>query len=114
MRRSSIGLLLAAFMLSFSVSGCGPEATSQDLESASQEIRGGEVDSGDLAVGLLFSHNGSRVTESCSGSLIAPNVILTAGHCYDTNVMDAFYVGQGVAVAGGDMDWEKATINMRR
>jgi MYXO-CTERM domain-containing protein len=114
MRRSSIGLLLAAFTLLFSVSGCGPEATSEDLASStSEEIRGGEVDSGDLAVGLLFSHNGTRVTESCSGSLVAPNVILTAGHCFDTNVMDAFYVGQGVAVAGGDMDWQKATVNMR-
>src|SRR5262245_37111397 len=107
MRRS----FCAAFTLPFVIAGCGAESTSVDpVESTAQDIRVGEVDNGDLAVGLLFSHNGSRVTESCSGSLIAPNVILTAGHCFDTNVMDAFYVGQGVAVAGGDQDWEKATV----
>jgi Trypsin len=113
MRRSSKDLFLAAFTVL--ACGCGADAASPSaVESSSQEIRGGTVDSGDLAVGLLFSHTGMRVNESCSGSLIAPNVILTAGHCFDTNVMDAFYVGQGVAVAGGDMDWEKASVNMRR
>jgi V8-like Glu-specific endopeptidase len=54
----------------------------------------------------LFSHTGTHVNESCTGTLIAPNVVLSAGHCFDTNIMDAFYLGQGVAVQSGDTDWE--------
>ena len=86
----------------FAVSGCSSEGPA--LEAAGrieQPMSGGQVDSGDPAVGLLFSHTGTHVNESCTGSLIAPNVVLTAGHCFDTNLMDAFYLGQGVAVQSG-------------
>ena len=54
--------------------------------SVAQPMSGGQVDSADQAVGLLFSHTGTHVNESCTGSLIAPSVILTAGHCFDTNI----------------------------
>jgi hypothetical protein len=77
-------------------------------------IAAGMTQTGYPAVGMLFSHTGTHVNESCSGTLIAASVVLTAGHCFDTNPMDAFYLGQGTAVAGGDTDWEKATVGMRR
>src|SRR6185436_7106655 len=95
--------------------GCGAQSsTPEPTEQTQQAMSGGQVDSGDPAVGILFSHTGTHVNESCTGTLIAPNVVLTAGHCFDTNIMDAFYLGQGVAVQSGDTDWEKATVNMRR
>jgi hypothetical protein len=97
------------------------------------------VDGADLAVGLLFSHGPPGyqpantkplpsgvpwVNESCTGELIAPDVVLTAGHCFDVAQgeedlnpkvrMDSFYVGQGVAIESGDDDWEPATANMQK
>ena len=40
------------------------------------EIVGGSIDRGDNAVAFVSFKNGY-----CTGTLIAPNVILTAGHC---------------------------------
>jgi hypothetical protein len=105
----------AAAFVCLVLGGCGAQSSSpESIESTEQPMSGGQVDSGDPAVGILFSHTGTHVNESCTGTLIAPNVVLTAGHCFDTNIMDAFYLGQGVAVQSGDTDWEKATVNMRR
>jgi uncharacterized protein (TIGR03382 family) len=46
--------------------------------SAHQAITGGTTDSGDPAVVALVDSAG---TERCSGTLVAPKAILTAGHC---------------------------------
>jgi MYXO-CTERM domain-containing protein len=44
-------------------------------------VQGGYVDSTDTGVvGLIIDH-GSSGTSSCSGSLVAPNVVITARHC---------------------------------
>lgn len=67
----------------------GPEAARAD-----GEIRGGEVEKGHPAVGLLVFASGGI----CSGTLIAPDVVLTAGHCVDEGkIPEAFYTGQGRA-----------------
>lgn len=96
------------------------------------------MDGTDLAVGLLFSHGPPGwqpanttplpagvpwVNESCTGNLIAPDIVLTAGHCFDVAQgemdanpsvrMDTFYVGQGVALPNGDDDWQPAAANMK-
>jgi Trypsin len=55
-------------------------------------IEGGEIDTADPAVGLLVYKDGN----SCTGSLIAPTVVLTAGHCV-VHALDGFYTQGGTS-----------------
>jgi hypothetical protein len=84
MRTMMLALFLAA--------GCGaaddPSALDEDA------IQGGRRDGADPAVGLVWFAGGGF----CSGSLIAPDVVLTAGHCVQQRVA-AFYTGPGEATA---------------
>jgi Trypsin len=130
---------LVAGWLCASMSGCSSYSSPEQAASAREPLSGGTVDGADLAVGLLFSHGPPGyqpantkplpsgvpwVNESCTGELIAPDVVLTAGHCFDAAQgeqdldphvrMDSFYVGQGTAIESGDDNWEPATANMQK
>lgn len=64
------------------VVGCSGGVESEDPAQTHQEIVDGYVDeytSG--VVGLAYDFGGDRVAGHCSGSLIAPNLVLTARHC---------------------------------
>lgn len=61
-------------------------------DSSEQSIQGGTADKSDPAVGLVWFDGGGF----CTGSLIAPNVVLTAGHCVEQTVA-SFYTGPGKA-----------------
>lgn len=71
----TISGLVGAGML---VVGCygSPEEEEEPLAATESEIVGGSIDRGDNAVAFVSFKNGY-----CTGTLIAPNVILTAGHC---------------------------------
>ncbi len=76
------GLLLVSSL--FMVSGCGsPDETivlAGAIDQSSDAISGGYSDSEDTAVvGIVSLANNSLGI--CSGTLIAPNVVLTAQHC---------------------------------
>jgi V8-like Glu-specific endopeptidase len=60
---------------------CAAHDPDPNLGALSSAIAGGEPDSTDSNVFLLFSHRGTEGVALCSASLIAPNLLLTARHC---------------------------------
>ncbi len=85
------------------VAACGPA----DIETTSQHqpILNGDRDTSQahMAVVLVYM-NGSM----CTGTLIAPRTILTAGHCLDGQSTSSVTVGFGTYTSswgGGDLDW---------
>lgn len=54
-------------------------------------IQGGAEDAADPAVGLVLISGGGL----CSGALIAPDVVLTAGHCVAGGTVVSFSIGSG-------------------
>ncbi len=86
-------VLLAALAVGSAV-GCGREAGPEDSEDRA-EIQAGEVERGYPAVGLL--HFDGEGDDFCSGTLISPTLVLTAGHCVNRHI-DGFYTGLGTPV----------------
>ena len=82
--------MMLAFALA--ISGCG--AVDEAANTDESSIQGGHVDSADPAVGLVWFQGGGF----CSGTLIAPDVVLTAGHCV-ADPVEGFYTGAGKRVA---------------
>jgi hypothetical protein len=82
--RSLLFLLLSCL-------GCGAvdDAPADDESS----IQGGHTDADDPAVGLVWLQGGGF----CSGVLITPSVVLTAGHCVSAGPIEAFFTGAGKA-----------------
>lgn len=72
-----------SFLVSLVLAGCAaPDARHVDegVGQVGEAIAGGELDTTDTAVvGVVALGQGG--IESCSGTLIAPNVVLTAHHC---------------------------------
>jgi secreted trypsin-like serine protease len=71
----------------------------QDTRGMSTDaIQDGSQDDADPAVGIVLLADNSF----CSGTLIAPTVVLTAAHCWQANVI-AFYTGRSTAIQGVDL-----------
>jgi secreted trypsin-like serine protease len=75
-------------LVSLSVMGlaaCGPagsfELPSPDSDRAAQAIVGGVAHRGDPAVVALVSVRNGAVSFACTGTLVSPVAVLTAGHC---------------------------------
>ncbi|KYF89456.1 peptidase [Sorangium cellulosum] len=77
------GYLLAAAALAGCAGDAGePAARGEDADEAALEIKGGYPDTGDRAVaGLIITDRKGRVARTCSSTLIAPDLVLTAQHC---------------------------------
>lgn len=73
---------------------CGSETANDDSASTDEAIQAGALDNGDPAVGMIWMTGGGF----CSGTLISPTVVLTAGHCVQDPI-DGFYTGSGRATA---------------
>ncbi|WP_437687711.1 trypsin-like serine protease [Sorangium sp. So ce176] len=86
-RSTRAGGLLAAAAAAAALAGCAgdawePALDEEDAAEIALEIKGGYPDAGDRAVaGLLITDRRGRVSRTCSSTLIAPNLVLTAQHC---------------------------------
>ena len=76
--------LLGGAALVLGLGACGApadEASAPELGRAEQPIIGGALDEATSGVVGLALDLGTRVAGHCSGTLIAPNLVLTARHC---------------------------------
>jgi len=91
-----------SFSLSFSLVACTTAEPAAPSSSSEAEIQGGRP-GGDLAVGMIRFANGGL----CTGTLIAPDVVLTAAHCIQDGIV-GFYLGAGKAIAHGSPSFPAA------
>jgi hypothetical protein len=107
---------VALLVASVSCGATPTSSSSESLRSTAEPIYGGEIDDDGAQSGAVVAVEilaGSTVL--CSGSLVAPNVVLTARHCVSTVLSESITCDEsgasgGVAQLGADVD--AATIEV--
>lgn len=77
--------------------GCTAEPLGEEdeLESSSSPIVGGGITSAEPAIGALITFDGKGGVQFCTGFLVAPEIVASAGHCAARAGMPSFYTGTG-------------------
>lgn len=73
---------------------CATPVDRGDAKASDDALQGGAVDEGDPAVGAIWQ---TGLGEVCTGTLIAPDVVLTAAHCVADVTRLSFMTGTGTA-----------------
>jgi hypothetical protein len=94
-------------------SGCGDDGRSVDTQSA--DIIGGSIAYGYPEAVIVNPVRQGGQSSSCSGVLLAPRVVLTAGHCVDGFVAWGVYAAmaeeQGTLVYEAEVyDWDSGLV----
>jgi hypothetical protein len=80
-----------SILLALSAEGCGSPAA-PDVDTTSQAITSGAPDSTDSSAVFIVAKAGG-VTGGCSGVVVSPHVVLTAGHCSISDVTYSIFLG---------------------
>lgn len=96
--------VLAMMMTVTTAAGCADPVedveTEEQGETNSELAGNARTDQGDAAVvGILYQPKGSTGTLICTGSVIAPKVVLTAGHCTAGGGAGKVFVGTSASAA---------------
>ncbi len=75
---SSMARIFALLALALPLTACAGDADDDDAESSEDAVVGGSVTRDRPAVGAFTTPHGL-----CTGTLVRPNVVITAAHCYD-------------------------------
>jgi len=111
MRVLTIGFCAAiALSTACSPSSSEPQIQDERIDLERAPIIGGTVDPGDPAVGYLRARSGN-IGWGCTGTLIAPNVFASAGHCVeDATSQTRFDVYLGTSIADATPgDWRSVS-----
>jgi secreted trypsin-like serine protease len=118
MRTADLTHLAFPLVASFAMFACAPGQTESDEydDQESSDERDDEIIGGSQATAfpeavLIDMKQGGVVTSICSGALIAPKVVLTAGHCVHGftgwNIKAPFAQNQtATATSGATFDWD--------
>ena len=86
--------------------GCSSDDAAEGVARSSSAITAGAIDTGDPSVVAIVDSKGSL---ECTGTLVSPYLVLTAGHCTTADIVQG-----GTVVVGSSLAAPVATIPIAR